>query len=267
MLRPASLLLSSALIASVATSARADLQDEIQVYDDSINAPGQLGLELHVNTTPEGRSQPLYPGEVVPNHGWRFTPEFSLGMTRSVELGAYLPLAMSPQGQLDVAGAKLRLKWLPFQPTNGEGAFGGVNFELSRLAERYSLPRSSIETRFIGGWRSADWLIAVNPIFDFGLSDGYESKRPDFYLDVKVARRAAPGLMAGFEYYMSAGPLGQPLPWEQQDNRLYVALDVDRAPWVFNLALGRGLTQAADRWTIKAIFELPLERWLASLKR
>jgi len=48
-----------AFLAAAATLAalpcRADLQDEIQVYDDAINSPRELGLELHVNTTPSGR--------------------------------------------------------------------------------------------------------------------------------------------------------------------------------------------------------------------
>jgi hypothetical protein len=34
-------------------------------------------------------------------------------------------------------------------------------------------------------------------------------------------------------------------------------MDYDRKPWSFNLGIGRGLTTAADRWTIKAIFEVP----------
>ena len=38
--------------------AHAALIDEIQVYTDDINAPGQFGLELHLNTTPKGRSTP-----------------------------------------------------------------------------------------------------------------------------------------------------------------------------------------------------------------
>ena len=50
----------------------------------------------------------------------------------------------------------------------------------------------------------------------------------------------------------------QTLPWRELDNRLYVALDVGHKPCVFNLGLGRGLTDAADRWTVKAIFELPI---------
>ncbi|MBU6468857.1 MAG: hypothetical protein KGQ44_06900, partial [Betaproteobacteria bacterium] len=30
------------------------LQDEIQVYDDTINAPGIWGIEMHTNTTLSG---------------------------------------------------------------------------------------------------------------------------------------------------------------------------------------------------------------------
>ena len=55
----------------------ADLQDEIQVYDDSINKEGIFGLELHLNTTPTGRNFSNYPHEVPPAHALRINPEFS----------------------------------------------------------------------------------------------------------------------------------------------------------------------------------------------
>ena len=41
--------------AALSLPARAVLPDEIQVYDDSINKPGEFGLELHLNATPAGR--------------------------------------------------------------------------------------------------------------------------------------------------------------------------------------------------------------------
>lgn len=34
-------------------------------------------------------------------------------------------------------------------------------------------------------------------------------------------------------------------------------MDYDRKPWAFNVGLGRGLNNATDRWTIKAIVEVP----------
>jgi hypothetical protein len=250
--------LAMAITACLPGAARADLQDEIQVYDDAINARGEFGLELHVNTTPRGRSTSDYPGEVPPQHAWRITPEFSYGLTDTVELGLYVPTIFDADGRYDVAGLKLRLKWLPLTPPEGgSGWFGGVNFELSRLARRYSESRSSLEARFIAGWRSPQWLLSFNPILGLNLSDGLASERPSLDLGFKVARGFAPGLAAGVELYLAPGALGRRLPWQQQDNRLYLALDVDRKPWAFNIAIGRALTDAADRWTLKGILDLP----------
>src|SRR5438105_1568775 len=96
--------------------AAAALSDEIQVYTNDINAPREFGLELHVNTTPSGRSARDYPGEAVPAHGVRVTPEFSYGLTPDWEAGFYVPTNLDRSGSYQVAGAKVRLKWLPFRP-------------------------------------------------------------------------------------------------------------------------------------------------------
>jgi hypothetical protein len=58
-------------LGGMAAGARADLTDEIQVYADGINAPGQFHLELHLNTTPDGRSRPDHASEVTPARGER----------------------------------------------------------------------------------------------------------------------------------------------------------------------------------------------------
>ena len=46
---------------------------------------------------------------------------------------------------------------------------------------------------------------------------------------------------------------------DQQDRALYLTADVNRAPWIFNFGIGRGLTNATDPWTIKAIFSFEFE--------
>ena len=46
-------------------------QDEIQVYDDTIDKPGEFGLEIHTNATPLERAYQLYPGEIANDHGFR----------------------------------------------------------------------------------------------------------------------------------------------------------------------------------------------------
>jgi len=138
----------------------AGLIDEIQVYADDINLPGKFGLELHLNTTPSGRATPEYPGEIVPRHGLRVTPELSFGLSRDFEAGPYLPLHRAAGGTIDLPGAKLRLKWLPVQPAAKDcGWFGGVNTEVGWLQQRFEAARWGSEVRSIVGYRDPDWLL------------------------------------------------------------------------------------------------------------
>jgi hypothetical protein len=247
-----------ALLLSPALS-RAALSDEIQVYDDDINAPRAFGLEVHVNGTPSGRSTPDYPGEVVPNHGIRVTPEFSYGLTRSWEAGLYVPSSFDSAGRGSLAGWKLRLKWLPVHGDEGEASwFAGANGELSRLQQKYSASRDAFELRTIGGYRADSWLIAVNPVFGWDLSPGFRSGTPDFSLGVKATHKVAEKVSLGAEYYSEMGTLSHILPLREQSNALFAVVDAEFKSWGINFGVGRGLTGAADKWTVKAIFAIPL---------
>ena len=249
-----------ALCALLATApaAQAALSDEIQVYTDDINAPKEFGLELHTNYTISGRRTPDYPGEAVPHHGLRITPEFSYGLTPTLEAGLYLPVNHDANGNTEAAGLKLRLKWLPIRGDEEAGGwFLGVNGELSRLRQAYSESRNSFELRVMAGYRSPQWLVAVNPVFGWNLSDGYRGQSPDFSLATKVARTIAPGVQLGAELYMDMGTTANILPLAQQGNTLYAALDFKVKGWDINLGLGKALTSSADNYTVKAIFGIP----------
>ena len=234
------------------------IDDEIQVYTDDINKPGDFGLELHMNTTPAGRNTPNYPGDSIPWHGLRVTPEFSYGLTRDFEAGLYLPTVREADGSLSASGVKLRLKWLPLKPEEGSaGWYSGVNFELARVDQRYSEVPLTSEVRTIFGYHAESWLIGINPVFDFDLSPGYRNGGPDFIFGIKAVHDVLPGIALGTEYYTSVGKLAHPLSHSLQENTLYAVMDFDRKPWVFNVGVGRGLTGATDQWTVKAIFEVP----------
>lgn len=247
------------LAAAAFTVLPAVMIDEIQVYTDDINDPGKFGLELHVNTTLEGRATPDYPGEVTPHHGLRLTPEFSYGLSPDFEAGLYVPMERTAGGSNLLAGTKVRLKWLPVKPNEKLGGwFFGLNGELSYLPERFDQTQWGFELRTMIGRRGPGWLLAANPVLGWGLSGPGKSARPEAELQLKGAWEIARGIQVGPEYYGGFGPLFRALPHAEQDHTLYAALDIDLKPWVFNVGLGRGLGgTAADRWTLKFIFEVP----------
>jgi hypothetical protein len=234
--------------------AGAALSDEIQVYTDEINAPREWGLELHINTTPKGRQTPDYPGEAVPHHGLRFTPEISYGLTETWEAGLYLPTNRDASGNFSFAGSKLRLKWLPIRGDEKTGGwFLGANGELSHLQKKFSESRWSSELRIMMGYRDETWLFAANPIFGWNLSDGLRSKTADVSLALKASRKVSDNLALGAEYYSDLGTTARLLGVPDQGHTLYAVMDLEMKKWSLNFGVGHGLTDAADKWTVKTI--------------
>jgi len=249
--------LSKARLAILALSfwagqAHSALPDEIQVYIDDIRAPHESGVELHINVTPSGRSAPDYPGEVTPYHGLRVTPEISYGFAPDSDAGLYLPFARDADGFVYFAGPKFRLKWLPLRQAEGTpGAFAGVNAEVALVQRKFVEARYTLEIRPILGWRSASWLIAFNPTLGDDLA-GEERGVFAFHPAAKIARDVGEKTALGIEYCADFGPLDDPLPRGEQLHTLFLVLDAERKlGW--NIGIGRGLTQATDRWTLKAI--------------
>jgi hypothetical protein len=213
-------------------------------------------VELHVNATPKGRRTPDFPNEVTPNHGLRLTPELSWGLTRTLEAGLYLPYTRDAEGRVLFGGPKARLKWLPLRPAEGgAGWFAGANGEYSWLTRNFEPETRRFELRPILGWRNPDWLFAANPVLDWSLNGPQRGGRPEFNPSFKAARTVAEGLALGLEYFTELGRLGRPAPHAEQPRTLYVAMELDRGPLPLHFAIGRGLNDAADKWTVKAIFE------------
>jgi len=254
-------LLACVIGIAIAARVQAAQQDEIQVYADDINKPGEFGLELHLNTTPSGRTTPDYPGEITNNHGFRFTPEFSYGVRSDLELGLYLPMLFDERAEYRYVGIKYRVKWLPLRPEeDGEGWFLGANSELSRVGYKYSESSWGTELRPIIGYKGKGWLFALNPILDWDLANGLQSGEPTFVPSLKLSHDVIGGVSAGVEYYSDVGKIAHIEPWQKQDNRIYGTIDVDMKPLQFNFGIGYGLTEASDRWTIKAIIEVPINQ-------
>ncbi|MRD72914.1 hypothetical protein GH865_06570 [Rhodocyclus tenuis] len=244
-----------AALATVSLNSQA-APDEIQVYTEEMDEPGDFGLELHVNYVPKGRREATYDGEMASNHRLQVTPEFSYGISKTLEAGLYLPVAMSTDGNLYGNGVRLRLKYIAPR-ADGDHFFWGLNGEFGSSARRVSESALTLEFRPIMGYRDENWLVSFNPILDADLSTNV-SRKPNFEPGLKVTHRVGEGKHAGFEYYGEYGPVGHLLQGDERTHYLYGVMDIDLHGFDINFGIGRGFRSAEDQWVAKAIIAFPL---------
>ena len=237
--------------------ANAYLQDEIQVYDDEINARGEYSLEVHVNTTPRGNQQQSYPSEVVNNNNTRITPELAYGLGHDLEAGFYISYSNN-NNAFNYAGVKARLKWLPYQEEKGHLFFAGVNFEVSDTPYPYEPSRYNGEVRFIVGKHFDEWLVAFNPIFDQALSQPLVHQGPTFSTATRISRNISHEWALGGELYTNMNQVTQPIVYPNMNNVAYAMVYYDGKPIAFQAGIGKGISHNADQTTLKAIISIPL---------
>jgi hypothetical protein len=253
---------AAALAAVVALAApvgaRAGDLFEIQVYEGDIGAPGEMGLELHLNYTFDGQTAPAFPGEVPPDRVARATLEPSLGVLPWLELGAYLPFYLEPGGAVHSGGWKLRTK-LMVPEAAGWPVRVGLNVELARLPDAVDQADWGLELRPILAWEGGRWLLAFNPILDLPLT-GPDAGAVELEPALKARWDTGLGFGVGAEYYAGLGPIGNFDPVHQQSHLLFAVVDVlprpgePEGPWELNLGLGFALTEATPQHVVgKAI--------------
>jgi hypothetical protein len=233
------------------------LQDEIQVYDDAINAKGEASLELHINSTPRGIQAQSYPGEVMSNNGVRVTPEFAYGLGNNLEAGLYISY-VNYDSKFQYAATKLRMKWLPYQEEHGDYLFAGVNFELANVQPQFDQSRYNGEARFIIGKHFDEWLVSFNPIFGMPLSQPYVRQAPYFSTATRVSREIYHDLALGVEYYSSLNQINQPINYQNTEQMGFLMMYYDGKPIAFQAGVGKGFSNSTDSLTLKAIFSIPL---------
>ena len=231
--------------------------DEIQVYTEELNDPGQFGLEQHVNYSFNGTKVPEYPGQMPPNHVLQVTPEFSYGLTRTLEAGLYVPFAFTPAGDTFLNGLRARIKYIaPRQP--GDDMFYGLNVEVGRNSQRVSDSITGMELRPIIGYRDAKWLVSFNPILTLGLSANV-SRQPQFEPSLKLTHVVVDGVRSGLEYYGTYGPLNHPWASNQRSHSVYAVADMEKDEFDLDFGIGRGFVNSTDTWVMKAIIGMPLK--------
>ena len=251
------LLLATVFVAP-ATAARAD--DEIQVYTGEIVDVGKWTAQHHFNYAIKGRTEPDFPGGLIPNHTLNATPEFAYGVTNWFEAGFYVPWAIDKDGYHSNA---MKLRTLFTTPDAAKREFWvGLNLEYDYLMPKFADTRWGMEIRPIIGWRKGDYEFIVNPIVDLSFGKNGETT---FAPNARFARNFGEDFALAIEYYTDFGPIGNFLPFREQGHNIYGVVDFKISRFDVEFGVGYGLTNpGSDRWMTKLmvttnLFDSPSE--------
>uniref|UniRef100_E6QRH5 Uncharacterized protein n=1 Tax=mine drainage metagenome TaxID=410659 RepID=E6QRH5_9ZZZZ len=231
--------------------------EEIQVYMDEMDAPGQYGLDLHTNTVPSGNDAGTYPGVLPSAHLFRFTPEFSYGLTPNLELGAYVLSTDNATTGAQVDGGKVRIKFIAPKTTD-QIYFWGANFEIGKVSAQLDPNPWNAELKGIFGLRYSGWTFAVNSNLDWVVS-GPVPAPTTVEWDTKLAYAVTHVTQLGFESYNGLGVANNLGNLNQYSQMLYGVIDTSMDKWDLNLGIGRGLNAVSDQWVLKAIIGVPID--------
>jgi hypothetical protein len=250
--------LTLATMGVLACGAACGADEEIQVYMDEIGKPGEFGLDVHTNYVASGDLVTDYPGNQPSLHRLRVTPEWAYGLTNSLELGVYLPLAtLDRDGQLDLGGIKFRLKYVAPKAPDASW-FWGANLELGRVNHRLDANPVNGELKGIAGTRSGPWTLACNANVDFKVS-GPEPSPATFELAIKLMHSIGSGAALGIETFNGLGELRSPGHLQESEQAGYIVLDSTIGGWELNLGAGTGYGSNPDRLILKAIIGVPID--------
>ena len=232
--------------------------EEIQVYMDEMDRPGQFGLDLHNNYVLSGDPSLDYPGEMSGVHRYRLTPEWSYGLSKAVELGLYLPLTtLDGHGHFAADGVKGRIKFIA-PKADGQTWFWGLNLEIGRVSHALDENPWNGELKGIVGGRFGRWAVASNLNLDFKVA-GPAPAPASFDFDTKVSYALTKDLAVGVESYNGLGTVHRFGRFGEADQALYGVIDAGLGKWDLNLGLGHGYGSSRDGWTLKAIIGVPID--------
>jgi hypothetical protein len=238
---------------SLAGAARA-APEEIQVYMDEMDEPGHFGLDLHNNYVFDGAKQPDYSGGLISRHAYRFTPEFSYGITPNLEGGFYILSTVAPDGSVLIGGEKLRLKFIAPRPQD-QHWYWGLNLEVGKVSHAYDPNPWNGELKGILGYHDDHWVLAINPNIDWSFSNRVHAP-PTTEIDTKVGYKLSKDLTLGVESYDEAGEI-RAFGRGPTAHNLYGVVDTSIRGWDLNFGLGWGLTSVSDGLVAKAIIGVP----------
>jgi len=243
-----------AIVLSAAAPARA-VTDEIQVYDASIAPTGAFNLTLHNNFTPSGGQVPPFPGGIVADKSLNGAAEWAYGVAPWFEAGLYLPLySITRNHGVAYNGFKLRALFVTPDAAKQE-FFYGVNFEFSFNTAHWDDRPYTSEIRPIIGTHVGRFDFIFNPIVDNSWNG---VANLEFVPETRVAMALTEKYKLALEEYDDFGRVSHFLPASKQTHQLFGVIDINTKLVAVEAGIGRGLTDATDRWVLKLILSKDL---------
>ena len=127
----------------------------------------------------------------------------------------------------------------------------GTPIELSFNAKRWDTNRISSEFRPIIGWHLNPVDLIFNPIFDTSYKGGVKSL--EFVPSARLASNLNPVWALAVEEYAGFGEVRRLQSGKNASHQLYGVIDRGGTVWDVEIGAGVGLTDAADKFTLKLI--------------
>lgn len=237
---------------------RAQDNYEIQVYGaDTVPAKSTM-LELHSNFTING-SKPVpgsrlaADGTYPTNHAEHETIEITQGLTNWSEVGFYIFTSEKSGYGVQWVGDHIRPRVRV--PDSWHWPLGvSLSTEIGYQRRVFSTDTWTWEIRPIIDKAVGRWYFALNPALERSFHGQSVNQGVGFSPNAKVSYDFTRVVTGGLEYYASYGRIGDPLPFRQQQQQFFPAIDLNFSPqWEVNFGVGVGPTSATDRWIVKAI--------------
>ena len=241
---------------AAAGAARA-ADEEIQVYIDDLDKPGQFGLDTHINYVLPNSAPVDYVGQERSDDRVRLTPEWSYGLTKTVELGLYLPLTDFRDGAYTADGYKVRIKAMAPRADN-QNWYWGANFEIGQVDRRLDINPWNAELKGIVGWRTGKWELALNTNIDWAVA-GPDRQPATVQLATKIDYKLTDKFAVGVESYDGIGDFDHFGRFAGSGHEIYGTIDASIGKWDLNLGAGYGYSGEPDQWTLKMIVGVPID--------
>ena len=239
--------LAAVLAWAGAPGASAAVFDEFEVHGTDIAQPGTPTTDLFMNYGVRGLRRPGFHGGLATDRALYLSPLVGRGMTEWWETALVLPMAVDRAGSYSAGGGKSHnVLVLPHAP-DAALTFGAV-VELTALSRRFQPMTFGWEVRPLVQWRQGRWTLHLT----FGLTGGLGRGEVVLAPAASLYWAASETLALGLEHYAELGTAARPEPPARQAHQLFLNGQVALGPVLLSLGLGRGLTDATDRWVAKA---------------